>query len=129
MTTNQAAAVQNEIRAYMRARVVGAVNAAWRLLQSLHVSITFTVEGLAIHLEGERTFLSQSPKQIHNASQPSILERYFEQPSVYVNLSYFAYYEKVRLYRSIPACVLHQVNNDSSQVPSHEFDTPMYAVK
>lgn len=93
--------MQNEIRAYMRARVVGSIEAAWNLFEFRHVRINPSIQALDIHLEGQIQVLIRNVR-LSRSLKSSPLERYFQRPSRYHDLDYITYYETVRIYSNLP---------------------------
>ena len=93
--------LENEVRAHMRSRVIGAVEASWNLFEFRMVRLSPTVTTLDLHLSGERVLLIRNTR-LPPGLKPSNLERYFKRPSRYSNMTYMEYYESVKLYEKLP---------------------------
>jgi len=87
---------QNQIRDYMRARRIGSVEAAWRLLEFRNVARIPKVEEYAVYLPGERKTILRNPNNPPILST-SPLERYFLRPSDYTHIDFLTYMEIAKL--------------------------------
>ncbi|KAI0559822.1 Helitron helicase-like domain containing protein [Gracilaria domingensis] len=114
--------LESEIRAYMRSRVVGAVEAAWNLFEFRHVRIDLCVQALDVHLPEERQVLVRNTR-LPRSLKSSMLERCFKRPSEYSNLDYLSYYESVRLYDKLPRSIPERdASLDSGRPPKFIVD-------
>jgi len=93
---NSEATNQNDIREYMRARRIGSVEAAWRLLEFRNVAVIPKIEKYAVYLPGERKTILRNPNNPPILST-SPLERYFLRPSDYTHIDFLTYMEIAKL--------------------------------
>ena len=117
--------VRNDIRTYMRARRIGAIEAFWRLLEFRNVSISPSVEAYSLHLPGLHMHLIHNPNVSRGpvATQSSSLKRYFARPVQYRENDIFTYMETLKLRKTLPK----SLRADEANIP-RDAGVPSYFV-
>lgn len=93
--------MQKEVRAYIRARVVGYVEAARNMFEFRCLRINASVQPLYFHSHRHNKVLERKFR-LPRFLKSSLLEIYFKRPSKYHDLEYMTYYETVRVYEKLP---------------------------
>lgn len=92
-------AAVNEIKEYLTQRYMGSSDATWRILEFDLTGREPTVEGIPVHLEGERKSIYNPGKERQAMDKEGKLEWYFKRPLIAEldDIKYADFYENYRV--------------------------------